>query len=92
MPASFLYDLIDFASPVQMSIHIILIVRCYSEFTCAVRGGKYSNDHHTLSVLVAASIFSLILIAKDCVRRHDGKFRAIRAIISIRWWGKKVDQ
>jgi hypothetical protein len=40
----------------------------HSELTCAVRGGKYSNDHHILSVLVDDSIFLLILMAKEYVR------------------------
>jgi hypothetical protein len=43
-------------------------VECHSELTCAVRGGKYSNDHHILSVLVDDSIFLLILMAEEYVR------------------------
>jgi hypothetical protein len=35
--------------------------------TCAVLGGKYSNDHQTLSVLVAVSIFLVIFITTEYV-------------------------
>ena len=38
------------------------------ELTCAVRGGKYSNDHHILSSLVAVSIFLLIFMTSEYVK------------------------
>ena len=39
--------------------------------TCAVRGGKYSNDHQTLSSLVALAIFCVIFMMRK--RRENEK-------------------
>jgi hypothetical protein len=44
------------------------------ERTCAVRGGKYSNDHQILSSRSARAIFSLILIVRGVV----GSSRVLR--------------
>ena len=64
MPSFFLYDRVGFADPGGKDDYSDDLQVERMALTWAVRGGKYSKDHHTLPSFWDCSIFLLILMVK----------------------------